>query len=149
MIKKEKGGLEAVKTTMLLFTSVLAINEIYQAAGLPVPYSLTSFVPGTGSLRYGTPTPALKGLTGAGKVVFGTGETRKEGVKNIRDFMFSLIPGGRQLQKSVSGLKAISEGGVRTPSGNLKYSVEGPAEQARAFLFGPGQTKAAREYYNK
>lgn len=149
LISKQEGGLEAVKTTMLLFTTILAINEIYQTAGLPTPYSLTSFVPGAGSLRYGTPTPALKGAFGAGKVVFGTGDTRKEGVKDIRDFMFSLIPGGRQLQKTIKGIKAISDGGVRTDKGKLKYPIEGPAEKARALLFGPNATKSARDYYNK
>ena len=146
LIKKTQGGFEAVKTAMTLGISAILINKVYREAGLPEPYSLTSFIPGTGSIRYGSPTPALKGGLGVAKVAFGQCETREEGVKDVRDFIFSLIPGGRQLQKTVSGIEAIGKGGSYTKGGRERFPIEGTAEEFRALLFGPWQTKAGQEY---
>lgn len=55
--------------------------------------------------------------------------------------------GGRQLNKTIQGAQLI-EDGSRDRRGRLKFEIEGGVESARALLFGPNATNAAREYYD-
>lgn len=146
LIKKEKGALEAVRAAIYLGASMVAINKLYEEVGLPQPYDLVSFIPGAGSVRFGEPTPALAGAVGLAQTTFGEGRTREEGVRRLGKFAVSLVPGGRQAQKTLQGIEAIREGGSRTPSGRLRFPIKGTAEQTRALLFGPYQTKAGQQF---
>lgn len=147
IIAKEKGKMEAIKSALYLGVSAVAINQLYEEAGLPAPYNLTTFVPFTSSARYGEPTPALSGALGAAQTIFGEGETRAAGLDRLGRFATSLVPGGRQAVKTLKGLSAISEGGSKTESGNLRFRIKGGLEETRALLFGPNQTEAGRKFY--
>ena len=147
LMAKEQGKLEAFKAALYLGISAVAINKLYEEAGLAEPYNLTTFVPFVGQARYGEPTPALTGVAGVAQVVFGEGEKRKEGIERLKRFATTLVPGGRQAVKTLKGIKAIQEGGSRTPTGKLRYPIKGTAEELRALIFGPTQTKAARKFY--
>ncbi len=58
--------------------------------------------------------------------------------------------GGRQLNKTATAAEALADGGtVRDRQGRERFKIEGLEEEARALLFGPNATKAARRYYDK
>ena len=58
--------------------------------------------------------------------------------------------GGRQLNKTATAAEALADGGtVRDRQGRERFKIEGWEEEARALLFGPNATKAARRYYDK
>ncbi len=58
--------------------------------------------------------------------------------------------GGRQLNKTATGIEALANGGTVTDKqGRERYTIEGLVDEARALLFGPNATKAAQSYYDK
>ena len=58
--------------------------------------------------------------------------------------------GGRQLNKTATGMEALANGGTVTDrQGRERYTIDGLVEEARALLFGPNATKAAQDYWMK
>jgi hypothetical protein len=146
LIAKEESKREAIRAAAYLGASAVLINYLYRQAGLREPYDLTTFVPLAGSFRFGEPSPAFTGAAGAAQTIFGEGETREKGLKRLKKFAFSLVPGGLQASKTLQGIRAVSEGGQRTRAGNLQFEIKGLPEEARAILFGPYGTRAGQEY---
>lgn len=150
LIRKESGTLEALKAAMTLGISAIVINQLYEEVGLPQPYNITTFLPLSGSARFGEPTPALAGAWGALQTIVGIGsgqaEITQEGLKDLKRFLTTTVPGGRQAVKTLQGVVAIMEGGSRTPDGKLRFPIQGFPEELRALLFGPYQTKAGQKF---
>lgn len=56
-------------------------------------------------------------------------------------------PAGRQITKTAEGIEAAIKGGSYSKKGKLQYSIDTPADKARAVLFGKNATQAAREHW--
>lgn len=58
--------------------------------------------------------------------------------------------GGRQVEKTIEGAKALKEGGVFTKEGELQFLTEKkPTDALKNLLFGKFSTDEAREYFEK
>lgn len=99
--------------------------------------------------EYGTDTlPTREDLFGDNDPTrFGDGLTA---VKGIQDPLYKLLPsfGGNQIKKSIQGIKAlVNKGHIKNDK--LQFPIERtPVESTKAILFGPGGTRAGREYYD-
>ncbi|HAL55313.1 MAG TPA: hypothetical protein DCP63_02250 [Bacteroidetes bacterium] len=60
--------------------------------------------------------------------------------------VLALPYGGRQVAKSLEGIKAINEGGIRDASGKMLFKIEGLDEQLRTVIFGRYGSVAAQDY---
>ena len=56
-------------------------------------------------------------------------------------------PAGRQITKTAEGIEAAIKGGSYSKKGKLQYSIDTPADEARAVLFGKNATQAAQEHW--
>lgn len=89
-----------------------------------------------GRIPLNTAFPKLRDLEEGGAVMR----------KALLSTAFYLLPpfGGGQLKKTLTGLAAVSESGMRTPTGRLKFPVDNALQ---AVLFGPYASKYAEPYY--
>ena len=72
------------------------------------------------------------------------------GTKGFQDPLYYALPfGASQVRKFVKGQKAISEGGIYSKSGKMRYPIESDSALKRAQLraFGPYSSSESREYY--
>lgn len=150
---KEEGGAKALAKTGTLLGAMWATNVAYQSIGLPSPYSFLSkegeaieVLPIAGPAASFGPPSVLRLPAAIATLALSDDEYKKRKAKNeLKKIAFTFLPGGNQLRKSVDGLVAISDGYYQV--GKTKIPIEGKAEQARALLFGPSQTKASREAF--
>ncbi len=124
------------------------------------------FVPGIRFLEEGFLPPVLRPAVDVGKAALNTrdeyGKKREpQGIlgtpmrifedKDVRRDMWYFFPAGSQARKTITGLKAISEGEVRSNTGKTRrYSVsKTPWNTLRAIIFGPSGTKEGREWLDE
>jgi hypothetical protein len=90
------------------------------------------------------------------KELFGRNDPTRFGTglligKGLSDPLYKALPpfGGAQAQKTIRGIRALSQGGVYNTAGTqLKYPVDtGMANTVKGALFGPGGFPETREYY--
>lgn len=105
------------------------------------------------SLRFDLP-PTLTTPVEIGKALldvpdqYGNDQTTEEKLQNVGKTLIPYIPAGSQLKKTITGVKAVNEGGVFTPSGMMKYPVApGTSQMVRGAMFGPSNLPEAQEYY--
>jgi hypothetical protein len=62
----------------------------------------------------------------------------------------NIVPMGAQIERGYQGVKAVSEGAVRSPSGTLLYRVnQNPLNYVRGALFGKYNLPETKAYYKK
>jgi hypothetical protein len=105
--------------------------------------------------RFDTP-PALKTIVDTGKAIVGTKDTYgntptvSKRIGTIRKDITGLLPAGNQIRKTLAGLKAIKDGGVKDAKGNLKFKQRKTfLKKAQSVLFGPNVSSEAQKYYNR
>jgi len=59
------------------------------------------------------------------------------------------IPGGTQMSKTVDGIIAISEGGLKDVSGEMIFPISKTSDQVKAVAFGVWSTLGGQEYIEK
>lgn len=126
-----------------LASNVLFIATIGKVLGL----DYSSMIP---TFRFGVPTltlpiGAVQAVT-QGEDKYGNKLTTQERIlnPNVTRGALNYMPAGGQLKKTYEGIKALREGGSYTPSGMLRYPVEG----IQPAIFGPGTTPGAQRYYD-
>lgn len=88
---------------------------------------------------------------------FGKGDPTRYGggilmMKGLQDPLFKLLPayGGLQLERMISGAKALAKGGVYDSKGNKEFSIpKNIPTEAQAVIFGPNSIKEAQDYFDK
>lgn len=77
------------------------------------------------------------------------GMTWQDAGEDAFDLITMLAPGGRQLTKTVKGIKALAKGGDYTASGRLKYTIDSsdPLTFIKAIAFGPNALTESRQYW--
>lgn len=77
------------------------------------------------------------------------GMTWQDAGEDAFDLITMLAPGGRQITKTVKGIKALEKGGDYTASGKLKYTIDSsdPLTFIKAIAFGANSLNEAREYW--
>ena len=158
-----------------LLGGALAVNQVYDQLGLPAPWSPSTFVPfynafmklvlseqdrdvqeALGSSgKFGSPA-VLQTVKDVGVGAYRVGGGLIHGNEKQVDKGFELllrnVPvlalpyGGRQVAKSLEGIKAINEGGVRGASGKMLFKIEGLDEQLRTVFLGRYGSMAAQDY---
>jgi hypothetical protein len=71
--------------------------------------------------------------------------------RGIQDPFFKLMPpyGGIQVEKTIKGIKAYTQGYNATAKGNVQYMVnKNPLNLVKTAAFGPNATAEARQYFN-
>lgn len=112
-------------------------GSLYPEYGFRIPFgggartlSRTDVFGDTNFGRYGGGTPLASGLS--------------------NPLLLLGIPGMNQLQRSVEGANAVSQGASVSPSGDTRFLIENtPEEYWRAILFGQYGTQAGRDYLNQ
>lgn len=110
------------------------VGQLYPELGFRVPFGGGARVLSRDDIfgdsnfgRYGGGTPLASGLA--------------------NPLLLLGIPGMNQLQRSVEGANAVSEGASTSPSGDVRFLIENtPEEYWRAILFGQYGTGAGRDY---
>ncbi|MFA5321200.1 MAG: hypothetical protein WC373_00890 [Smithella sp.] len=105
--------------------------------------------------RFGAP-PALELPWEAGKAAlnipdkYGHLKDTGEKISSVARAALGTLPASAQGKKTISGLSAYGRGYTETPTGRVKYPIEGSmGNLLRAGLFGPFSVSEAREYYSK
>lgn len=133
--QKQFGGLIRWVGSMLVLKKVLKDKLGMSLNLLPINYSLT---------------PSLQIGEAMGQVVFGDQEAKAEGLANLKKSVNTIIPGGVQLNKTISGIKANIKGGSYTPAGNLRYPTsQDLPSQLRNAIFGQYSGPEGRKYLNQ
>lgn len=128
--------------------SIQSFIPFYSTLFEPVQNAFLGKTPVSGSGR-GLPAPTGIGVQ-FGQAVhkyFQTGDETK-----LRQFMIRYlpgmagIPGGTQINRTVDGLIAVSQGGVFDSAGRLKFPVTEQQDQMKAILGGPFTTGPGKEF---
>lgn len=88
---------------------------------------------------------------------FGEGDPTRFGggllaAKALQDPLYSILPsyGGKQIKKTLEGIKAYNRGYSETKSGAVRFPIENDAtNQVKTGLFGEYGAKEARDYFDK
>lgn len=119
--------------------------------------TVANYLPFMSSVKFGSLPPVLEFGKDVINLTFGDNQDAIKALKEMREkWSFNvLMPfAGNQLKKSLQGIEATTDVDVplisdvsRTASGDSKFVIRDGIDKARAFVFGPYSTRAAREYY--
>ncbi|MGF6428225.1 hypothetical protein [Bradyrhizobium elkanii] len=73
---------------------------------------------------------------------------RQDAMKKVKSGVWSVIPAGSQIRKTLQGASAAMKGRSTTPTGRTRYEVNDPESVLRALLFGPNNLPQAQDYFN-
>lgn len=150
IIGKESGKLAMIKNLSLGVGGLYAMNKIYESMGVAPPYNIADFIPLVGgAIRFGRSTPLIEPIIQLGKAISGEGYKGEKARADLWKLPLKFVPGGGQIIKTTAGVQAIREGGIKNKKGKLQFPIRGVEEQLRALAFGPFQTKAGQEYFQK
>lgn len=93
-------------------------------------------------------TPSLQAGQATGQILFGEGQTREEGKRNLIKVAPAFIPAGVQMRKTIEGLQSYNQGKSTTPTGRTRFEIEQtPQNLLRSALFGQYSTPQAQQYF--
>jgi hypothetical protein len=93
---------------------------------------------------------ALTGVAG-GPTIFAQNPQDKAAAENqLKRNLFTLLPGGAQIRKTLQGAGVLLKGKDTTPKGKTRFEIDNhdPATIIRALLFGKSNLPEAQEYYD-
>lgn len=139
--EEENKGIGALKFGGRLAGEVLS--------NVPLGQTAASVYPEYGFSVGDTKLPTRSDLFGEGDPTrFGGGLLA---AKALQDPLYSLLPsyGGKQIKKTIDGIKAYNRGYSETKSGAVRFPIENDAtNQIKTGLFGEYGAKEARDYFD-
>ena len=131
--------------------AILVTNAVVDKAINRKPWEISSFIPFysfiSGKYGQGMPMPARfvqefrKGVRNV--VAYGSW-------KKLRNWVIKYqILGGVQINRTLEGIEAAAQGGVKDVRGKTVVPIKGDVEKLRAITMGPFRTKAGAEYIDK
>ncbi len=160
---------DRIKTILRFFAGATAINYIGNQAIGREPWQVSSFIPFysllfapiearlTGDYSSAASTRHLPSPVGIA-AEFGQGIERyatKGDIRKLRQASVKYLPGlvgipaGTQINRTIDGIIAMSEGGVTDSAGRMLFPITEPKDQIRAFFAGPWSTEGGRDYWKK
>lgn len=133
---KEFGGL--IRYTI---GSFIALNTIGRVFGM----TLNQLMPtvGVGGSPLGTLASNLAGLASSNP------QTKQSAINGLKAQLWTLIPAGAQIRKTILGLEAYHAGKDTTPTGKTRFEIpQDTAHLLQAALFGKSALPEARQYYD-
>lgn len=135
------GSKEYKKLTRYTASSLAIFLAVGDLLGLkPSDLLLKNIMPGLGPI----PDTLFAGLKVGGSYLSGN-EPNYRDVSELKNTPRLVIPAGTQINKSSAGIKAVNEGGVYDKRGRKQYPIETTEDKIRAIIFGPWNTRAAKE----
>lgn len=147
-VKGERTPYGVFMASLALFGTFYTMNKAYEKMGLRSPVqSIWDLIPGFSTLRYGAPLVFSIPINAA-MLSMEKDEYKRTILKNkLIQGGATLFPMGGQARKTIAGVRANIEGGVKDKKGKYKYRIEGGFEKLRSLAFGPSGTRAAQTYY--
>lgn len=139
--EEENKGIGAMRAGGRLAGEVLS--------NIPLGQTLAATYPEYGFSVGDTKLPTRSDLFGEGDPTRFGGEVLV--AKALQDPLYSILPsyGGKQIKKTLQGIKAYNRGYSETKSGAVRFPIENDAtNQVKTGLFGEYGAKEARDYFD-
>lgn len=151
MIGAAKGQGQSLQVAKYL-GGALAANEIYQAMGLPTPFSAANTLSSIGRVQL-PGAPAVKDaasvMNSAYKMVFDPDVDAEAEMARFQDATAGLgsnfVFAGRQMLKTYKGMRAVSDGYATVGRKEYDLSGQNPLENAATMAFGPSNAPAVQQ----
>jgi hypothetical protein len=139
MVKnKELGGLIRYITATML---------IYGSLGKAIGWTFKQALP---SIEMGGGGPFGQAVKAGAGLIAPSEETREQAIRGVGKTLPLLVPGGVQLKKTISGLRAFERGRSVTPGGTIRFRIDPTiANLIKTGVFGQYAVPGAREYFRK